>query len=297
MRKFKVILSRKGFDHEAGGYPSPVLPDGSLISLPIPGEAGKHNLLRYSDLYFEKNGKLADLMESLEIRGFRSKPVHLDPDLRITSLPARLDGWTPLFGQTGAAEGHLNNNGVGIGDLFLFFGWFRKTKVENGKISFDVINDPVGKHLIFGYLEVGRILHGGDAVEKWMEYHPHAYFIRNPNRWKNAIYVASEKLSFCPNLKGAGNFFYNERSYNRLTLTRSRTRNISEWNLAPEIFSDAEITYHRVKEKTWKKDSLGCYFQSAKTHWQEAVITDQTGKVQKWATELISRLDETGCVE
>ena len=32
----KVILSRKGFDAKNGGIPSPILPDGSLLSLPIP---------------------------------------------------------------------------------------------------------------------------------------------------------------------------------------------------------------------------------------------------------------------
>ncbi len=43
----KVILSRKGFDSQYGGKPSPILPDGRLISLPIPSQDDK---LRYSDL-------------------------------------------------------------------------------------------------------------------------------------------------------------------------------------------------------------------------------------------------------
>ena len=32
----KIILSRKGFDSGSGGCPSPIFPDGSLMSLPIP---------------------------------------------------------------------------------------------------------------------------------------------------------------------------------------------------------------------------------------------------------------------
>ena len=32
----KIILSRKGFDSGYGGIASPVLPDGTLLSLPIP---------------------------------------------------------------------------------------------------------------------------------------------------------------------------------------------------------------------------------------------------------------------
>ena len=36
MKPRKLILSRKGFDTQAGGKPSPVFPDGSMFSLPIP---------------------------------------------------------------------------------------------------------------------------------------------------------------------------------------------------------------------------------------------------------------------
>jgi len=32
----KIILSRKGFDSKNGGIASPILPDGALLSLPIP---------------------------------------------------------------------------------------------------------------------------------------------------------------------------------------------------------------------------------------------------------------------
>ena len=35
----KVILSRKGFDSSYGGTASPILPDGTLLSLPIPSKA------------------------------------------------------------------------------------------------------------------------------------------------------------------------------------------------------------------------------------------------------------------
>ena len=32
----KLILSRKGFDSGSGGCPSPIFPDGTMFSLPIP---------------------------------------------------------------------------------------------------------------------------------------------------------------------------------------------------------------------------------------------------------------------
>ena len=37
----RIVLSRKGFDSAAGGAPSPVLKDKTMLSLPIPEKAGK----------------------------------------------------------------------------------------------------------------------------------------------------------------------------------------------------------------------------------------------------------------
>ena len=42
----KVILSRKGFDSSCGGQVSPILPDGTLLSMPIPSD----DTLKYSEL-------------------------------------------------------------------------------------------------------------------------------------------------------------------------------------------------------------------------------------------------------
>lgn len=45
----KIILSRKGFDSSNGGIPSPILPDGTLLSIPIPG---KFDNLSFDDLNY-----------------------------------------------------------------------------------------------------------------------------------------------------------------------------------------------------------------------------------------------------
>lgn len=47
----KIILSRKGFDLQNGGQPSPILPDGTLLSLPIPGKLDEKIL--YSQLEYK----------------------------------------------------------------------------------------------------------------------------------------------------------------------------------------------------------------------------------------------------
>ena len=49
----KVILSRKGFDSSYGGYPSPILPDGRMVSLPIPLDDD----IRYFDLNINFPGR------------------------------------------------------------------------------------------------------------------------------------------------------------------------------------------------------------------------------------------------
>ncbi len=51
MKPRKLILSRKGFDSKAGGCPSPIFPDGTLYSLPIPGDDDDDEVpIYYSDL-------------------------------------------------------------------------------------------------------------------------------------------------------------------------------------------------------------------------------------------------------
>ena len=60
----KVILSRKGFDSQYGGYPSPVLPDGRMISLPIPS----NDKIEYNNLRVDENLTYFDLMKQLNPR-------------------------------------------------------------------------------------------------------------------------------------------------------------------------------------------------------------------------------------
>ena len=46
----KVILSRKGFDSSYGGCASPILPDGTMLSMPIPG--GEASNLKFEDIKY-----------------------------------------------------------------------------------------------------------------------------------------------------------------------------------------------------------------------------------------------------
>lgn len=54
----KVILSRKGFDSSNGGIPSPIMPDGTLLSMPILDSAG----IPFSDIAW-KGMTYADILK------------------------------------------------------------------------------------------------------------------------------------------------------------------------------------------------------------------------------------------
>ena len=122
----KVILSRKGFDSSNGGIPSPILPDGTLLSLPIPA---KVDTVTFDQLCY---GGVSYASILSQLRGKEDKRnhfnCHLDPDIREDVYPENIANWQAAFGQIKSAQGVLKNQGVGEGDLFLFFGWFRQTE-------------------------------------------------------------------------------------------------------------------------------------------------------------------------
>ena len=142
----KVVFSRKGFDSASGGIPNPILPDGTLLSLPIPSPGDN---IQYEELFW-KGMSYYDIIRSLSPRTriLPTTPCHLDPDLRKEVLSR--ERWIPAFGQIGSSLMHLYNQGVDVGDLFLFFGWYRQTELHNGQLRF-VPNAP-DLHIIYGYL-------------------------------------------------------------------------------------------------------------------------------------------------
>ncbi|WP_421990023.1 hypothetical protein [Qipengyuania sp.] len=150
----RIIFSRKGFDSAAGGGPSPIV-DGRPVSLPIP--AGAASRTTYGDLGLGEHAAKAS-------RGRLS-----DRDL-CHHDPMFLDDGTCLFGQCGAAQTHLANQGVGVGDVFLFFGLFRE---EGSKPH----------HRIFGYLEASEVIALRDGVPDHVieRGHPHALALHATN--------------------------------------------------------------------------------------------------------------------
>ncbi|RJY10360.1 hypothetical protein D6201_10775 [Aurantiacibacter aquimixticola] len=158
----KIILSRKGFDSASGGGPSPVV-GGRAISLPIPDTQGISRTT-YGKLRLGGHAKRAS-------RG-RFSGRHL-----CHNDPLFCEKGRALLGQCGAAQTHLANHGVGVGDLFLFFGLFR----ENGAAP---------HHRIFGYLRVEEVVSLWDCSDERRGElaalgHPHALGMHAAN---DAIY-------------------------------------------------------------------------------------------------------------
>lgn len=137
----RIIFSRKGFDSATGGGPSPIV-DGRPVTLPIPG-------LTASRTTYGSLGLGEHVQRASRGRYGADSLCHHDPMFLC-------DG-TCLFGQVSAAQSHLANQGVGAGDVFLFFGLF----LEGGT------RDP--HHRIFGYLRVEEVLPLASAPPKRVE--------------------------------------------------------------------------------------------------------------------------------
>src|SRR5258708_39632323 len=122
-----------------------------MISLPIPSR--KQNNWTYNQI--SKAGmNLGQLVQALPGSNVSAgHNAHLDPDLEDMSSK-RINGWKPAFGQAGAAQRHLQNNGVKKNDLFLFFGSFQHVRFTGLNI---VPENRLWIHVIFGWLLVEKI--------------------------------------------------------------------------------------------------------------------------------------------
>jgi Nucleotide modification associated domain 3 len=279
----KLILSPKGFDSSAGGVPSPIFPDGTMISLPIPDKASP---IAYRHIAGSRHASVGELVNDLA----RRPPVHrahLDPDLSADALP-RMRGWRPIFGQEGAAEKHLENHGVGAGDVFVFFGRFQR--VERTASQWRYVRSCRPIHVIFAWLQVAERVPvcewPGDA--EWARYHPHFHRQRHE---ANVIYVATERLVL-PGLKtlavpGAGLF---PAFTPQLQLTEPLCERTSQW-LLPKWFDPQNrgsvLTYHGDASR-WQKVKDGVLLTAASRGQEFVLECDDYPEAVKWVAELLA---------
>ena len=143
--------------------------------------------------------------------------------------------------------------------------------IEDNKYKF---TKGDGRHTIFGYLQIDKILHPKyDKVPEEFNKHPHVYDSKRKEKDTDTIYIAKDVCTFDNNIKGYGIFKYDEK----LDLTK-KGMNRTCWDL-PDFFKGVKIAYHN--ENSFKEG----YFKSA-CRGQEFVIEDNKD-VEEWAINLI----------
>ena len=237
----KIIFSRKGFDSSTGGMPS-YKRDKALISFPIPSQ--QNTLTTYSDIGL---GKIIKELSNNKLQP--TDTCHFDPNLEYGE-----------FGQAGAAQTHLENNNVKVGDLFLFWGWFRETSTIDKRTVFSK-KDP-GHYRFFGWLQIGEIIHLGKDPSWYLKEikekphsmsHPHTI-----GQWKknNTLYLASKKLdAFALNdYYGFGQFNASENT--NLSIDPSNKKSLwkcPRW-LNPRL-GGCGMTYHNDMRR-WQENTV-----------------------------------------
>jgi Nucleotide modification associated domain 3 len=273
--ELKIIFSRKGFDGTAGGCPSPII-DGQPLSMPIPSRMPTPT--RFRDLKGVYGSLVSDLTRD---KVTADDWCHLDPDINPDSLP-RQTGWRGTLGQVSAAQGHLANQGVQPGDLFIFWGLFRPVQ-HDGRWRY------VGKpeHRVWGWLHVAEIIElgvdGSHAVTKrpWLSDHPHT---RAGWSAQNVLYVASEEFTLGSRvlpLPGSGTLKTGYRlSEAGATVSTWRT---PDW-LNPRR-GGSGMTYHPPPR--WGEDGT---VRSAARGQEFVAAPQDEGNASEW---LIALLEET----
>lgn len=210
----KIVFSRKGFDSGSGGGSSPII-EGKPVSLPIPDTKGIARTT-YGDL------GLGELAHSASRGAFGAGSLcHHDPMFAS-------DGRC-VFGQVGAAQTHLANNGVGQGDVFVFFGRFESD------------GEPA-HHRIFGYLEIEQVIDvascdGGTRAQYAALDHPHALGLHGTN---DTLYVGPGRMA--------------ARACDTLRLTAPGEA-LSRW-ARPQWLRRGDLTYHDAQWRWAERDRL-----------------------------------------
>lgn len=260
----KIIFSRKGFDSSSGGCPNPVLPNGRLLALPIPDTDSP---VTYKDI--SDTAPLAEIASQLSGRALTRHGAHLDPDV-ITGHRPRHQAWRPVLGQHGAAEGHLMNQGVGRGGLFLFFGLFRPVEHDGRRWRF--VPQSRAYHALWGWLQVEERVDLTDQRPEAYAEHPHLFGNRGRS---NALYVARHRLQLPQaqnlSLPGAG-CFRNLGAHG--WLSDPEGDRATAWRLPGWMYPAKRLplSYHR-KLSRWQRaeDGETCSLQAA-ARGQEFVL-------------------------
>jgi hypothetical protein len=300
-----VILSRKGFDSSSGYGYSPFDPiTGKYITIPIPigkNERQIANKTRYAEVLIKPNYlpsiNATDLRElifhdSLRLSRKSRQEVlnnfaHVDPWLGPCPWLIEISNHhIGAFGQVNAAQGHLDNNAVGVGSLFLFFSRFVPIKDRENKLEFH-IDYGKGAYFLYGWLKVGRIAKSMSDIrdEELKLRHPHAtedYFTKYRN---NTIYISDTSLSDNSVIPGCG--YFPKLSKKLLLSSIQHLQTPTIWELPGFFYEPNNRPTYLKNESRWtmKKDSSSCFVKVA-ARGQEFVF-NSTPDFVTWFRDLI----------
>ena len=280
----KVILSKKGLDSSFKSLcrlPIPIGYDNTtrIEFVPIPDKLDK---LKYGDIesYIKSFAKTMKGGKAGEYEVFVKTHCHLDPQLENYFNSENFRG---SLGQIQGFQKHLENNSVEVGDLFLFYGSYCNL------ISEEIITKQ-GKHVIWGYMQIGEIIKPGTLNESerkelekkypWLKYQPHWNKKKYKDINNNTIYIAKDTCTFDKNLKGYGILDYTVS----LNLTDRDNYNINKTSWKVKELSGCKTSFKSLNGKQGF-DDLGQYKVPARC--QEIVINDK--KAECWAIDLIKR--------
>ena len=287
----KLILSRKGFDTTSqqrgpkrgysgvkqpyGGVPSPIFPDGSMYSLPVPGRE-EDLLITYGDLYHEVGNSLInigqvveDLTQNQPTRWTSEDWTYVSPDIR-EPFQSNIQGQTGLVGAGGTQQGHLRKQGVGKGDLFLFFGMFRRVEQVAGQWRF--VRHAPRQHVLFGWLQVGSI-----------------HMIDGDGPGEAVWYVAIERLALGDDASGPGAGVF--PSFHEQLLLSKPGGSASQWRLPRWFYPESPkpcLTYHPLH--LWSRDNEYAYVQRRGPGQEFVLDMRRYPEAQKWVSQLVQDL-------
>lgn len=256
----KIILSRKGYDDQYGGKSSIILPDGTMLSFPIPVNPEKEDGEESSELKF-RGKSLTDYFKEL---GHKETNLvhHVDPDIYGLAGKKAMGA----FGQAGAALTLLKE--IGEGDIFLFFGTFCLTRKVDDKLQYEPMH-PF--HAIFGYLKVDKkvSINEIDTHEaySWLKSHPH-YFNREGEYAKNnAIFIGKDYgyFNFAPILQ------LTKPGYNK-----------SYWQL-PNEFKGVKMSYHKPEDQ---KENGG-YLEFTSVAKGQEFVFEKAARLENWLEKIL----------
>lgn len=283
----KLILSRKGFDSKYGGVPSPILPNGTLIPFPIPSQYDDQTFKEIDYYGIQVDSLISDLSKG---KHSLNTKIHIDPDLYRPPHNTLPKGWRPSLGQTGNAQSHLKKMGVGKGDVFLFFGWFKEIERINERWQYSKEADDI--HVIFGWIEVATALpivtHRESCLNEfpWISAHPHMSKPVHYSDSRNTLYVAECESRYCNEHNYGGGKFKKYSELLRLT-KKSSTRSI--WDLPGWFFPQPDqepLTYH--PRDRWHMEGERVTLSSAAIGQEFVLDCESYDEADDWIKDIVS---------